>query len=73
MRYLPALGLAALMLIVAGADANAARFCARYTGGGENCGFYTFEQCLAAISGVGGFCTENPRWVAERRGRRYWR
>ena len=44
--------------------AEAAAFCA-YGGGGrsgayENCGYYTWEQCLAAISGVGGFCQLNP-------------
>ena len=32
------------------------RYCAQYRGGGENCGFYSFRQCLAAISGVGGMC-----------------
>ena len=36
------------------------RFCAQYRGGGENCGFYTFNQCLASISGVGGFCIVAP-------------
>jgi Protein of unknown function (DUF3551) len=23
---------------------------------GENCGFSTFEQCQATVSGIGGFC-----------------
>ena len=32
------------------------RFCAQIRGGGENCGYYTFNQCLASISGVGGYC-----------------
>ena len=36
------------------------RFCAQYRGGGENCGFYTFNQCLAGISGVGGVCVVAP-------------
>lgn len=32
-------------------------WCAEYArDGGRNCGFYTFEQCRAAISGVGGNC-----------------
>jgi hypothetical protein len=38
-------------------------FCAHY-GGGEmgsaiSCGFDTYAQCLATISGVGGVCYEN--------------
>jgi len=33
------------------------RHCARYTDGSENCGFFSRRQCLAAVYGVGGFCT----------------
>ena len=29
-------------------------------GGGTNCGFSTYEQCMATISGIGGFCDPNP-------------
>jgi hypothetical protein len=29
-------------------------------GGFSNCGYYTFRQCMAAISGVGGTCRPNP-------------
>ena len=36
------------------------RYCAQYRGGGENCGFYSFNQCLAAISGAGGICIVAP-------------
>ena len=36
---------------------SATRFCAQYKGGAENCGFYSFNQCLAALSGNGGICT----------------
>jgi len=39
------------------------RFCAQYRGGGENCGFYSFNQCLAAISGAGGICIVAPMQV----------
>ena len=41
------------------------RWCAMYGGGGTggsggtNCYFVTLEQCRAAISGMGGFCTVN--------------
>lgn len=42
------------------------RFCAQYRGGGENCGFYSFNQCQAAISGVGGICIVAPMQVEVR-------
>jgi hypothetical protein len=49
--------LAALSLSVV--SAHAATWCANYGGqGGRNCGFHSFEQCQAAISGNGGFCTQ---------------
>lgn len=31
-------------------------WCANYNNGSRNCGFFTIEQCRAAISGVGGNC-----------------
>ena len=34
-----------------------AEWCAEYNSGGRNCGFSTQAQCLAAVSGVGGFCS----------------
>jgi len=36
---------------------NSTRFCAQYKGGAENCGFYTYGQCLASLAGNGGICT----------------
>ncbi|MEA2928917.1 MAG: hypothetical protein QOG38_1345 [Hyphomicrobiales bacterium] len=36
------------------------RFCLQYRGGGENCGFYSFNQCLAALSGNAGMCMVAP-------------
>lgn len=36
-------------------------WCARMLGGGESCGFATFGQCQAALSGNGGMCVQNPR------------
>jgi peptidoglycan hydrolase-like protein with peptidoglycan-binding domain len=33
-------------------------WCAQYNNGAQNCGFYTFEQCRAAVSGVGGSCSQ---------------
>jgi hypothetical protein len=54
--------LAATAPVVTPADAApfATRFCAKYKGGAENCGFYSFRQCLAALSGNGGICEEAP-------------
>jgi hypothetical protein len=37
-------------------------WCAEYAGtpdGPVNCGFVSFEQCLATVRGVGGFCVRN--------------
>lgn len=36
------------------------RYCSQFRGALENCGFYSFQQCLAAISGVGGVCVVAP-------------
>jgi hypothetical protein len=61
--------LAALVVLLAGstfdsAKADPYRWCAVYGGNGDgdagtNCGFITWGQCLASISGMGGFCQPN--------------
>jgi hypothetical protein len=64
---------------VANADwAQAAPWCANLGGrdGGWDCGYYTFDQCMATARGLGGSCAQNPRALAApkpppRRGRRY--
>jgi hypothetical protein len=33
--------------------------------GGSNCYFASYAQCRADISGVGGFCSPNPLFVAQ--------
>ena len=41
-------------------------WCAYYggiDGGGGNCGFSTHEQCMATLSGMGGFCALNTQYV----------
>jgi hypothetical protein len=47
-----------------GAQAQNYPWCAIYgggsAGGGRNCGFNTFAQCMATISGIGGYCTRSP-------------
>ena len=67
MRLLALVGALGLALVATGqattqADASpsATRFCAKYKGGAENCGFYSFRQCLAALAGNGGICQEAP-------------
>ena len=32
--------------------------------GGENCGFVTWDQCMATRLGMGGFCAANPDYRA---------
>jgi uncharacterized protein DUF3551 len=52
---------AASMLTTTDAKAQYSAWCSEYSrGGGTNCGFYTFDQCLANISGIGGRCYPNP-------------
>jgi len=47
------------------ADAQNYPWCARYAkgGDGQNCGFTTFDQCLANVSGIGGYCALNTQYV----------
>jgi hypothetical protein len=54
--------------VAPGASALAQNYpwCAVYsTGDGDatNCGFVTREQCLATVSGIGGRCEPNNRYV----------
>ena len=38
-------------------------WCAQYGtwgGGGRNCGFVSYQQCMATISGIGGSCIRSP-------------
>jgi Protein of unknown function (DUF3551) len=51
-----AIVLAAGATVLSQSSANAARWCAYYYYGATNCGFHSYGQCLAAISGVGGVC-----------------
>jgi Protein of unknown function (DUF3551) len=46
------------------ADAQNYPWCAQYNdgSGSMNCGFTTFQQCLADVSGIGGFCTQNSTY-----------
>ena len=42
-----------------GGAASAASWCAVYDVSTRNCGFSSYQQCLATIRGVGGYCTPN--------------
>jgi hypothetical protein len=60
------------------APANAAPWCAHYSTGLNDCySFYSFQQCQAAISGVGGYCARNLMerryWSGRDSRRRYYR
>jgi hypothetical protein len=54
------------------AEAQNYPWCAQYSdgSGSKNCGFASFQQCLADVSGVGGFCTQNSTYQPTRSSRR---
>jgi hypothetical protein len=37
-------------------------WCAQYMRDGRNCGFSTYEQCRATVSGIGGYCEVNAMY-----------
>lgn len=37
-----------------------------------NCGYPSFQACVAASRGVGGTCRQNPMYTGERRSRNGW-
>lgn len=39
-------------------------WCSYYVQGGTNCGFHSYEQCMANISGIGGSCQRNLNYQA---------
>ena len=57
---------AATIGAVAPAQAQNYPWCAYYgmgeDGGGTNCGFVSYEQCMTTLSGLGGFCTPNNQY-----------
>ena len=55
------LGAAALLFLVGGtgSGAQAAPWCAFYDASTYNCGFHSFQQCLATVRGAGGWCRQN--------------
>ncbi len=60
MSKIPVIAATLATLLISTVGAHAAPWCAHYGGrGATNCGFYSFAQCMAAISGNGGFCSRN--------------
>ncbi len=55
------------VLVAAGSSAQAQNYpwCAQYGGAmaARNCGFTSFAQCQADVSGIGGFCEPNTTYV----------
>jgi len=48
------------------ANAQYYPWCATYSvkGGSESCSFVSFAQCRLNVSGIGGFCYQNPWYFA---------
>jgi hypothetical protein len=48
------------------------QWCAHYNGrnSAPSCGSTTYAQCMATLSGNGGFCAENPWWTGPQADRR---
>jgi hypothetical protein len=60
MRYfVVALSLGLALTFTAAGEARAGAWCAWYDPYTYNCGFNTFEQCQATVSGAGGYCARN--------------
>lgn len=50
------------------ASAQSAPWCANLDDGTTQCAFYTEQECLATVSGVGGQCSQNPNSDASQSG-----
>jgi hypothetical protein len=65
---LVAAAIAALPLTLNPAKADGG-WCAYDVKGATNCGFHTYAQCQANISGIGGYCSPNPAFAGNSRQR----
>jgi hypothetical protein len=65
MRALTICSVAAALGLLATPAAAQGTWCAEDYGpsGYRNCGYYSFQQCLAGASGVGGHCYPSP-WAS---------
>ena len=62
-----------MMVVWSSAPYDPYPWCAVYGGswsGTSNCGFKTFQQCMATVSGIGGFCEPNQFFNPRRSGTR---
>lgn len=75
MRFLLLSAVALAMLTIPAVSTSPAKaevvypWCAYYTfhdGDATNCGFVSWQQCMATISGIGGYCAPNPRYAPRR-------
>ena len=75
MRYLLFILAIGVSVIIIGTPAEANYpWCAQYggaLGGAKKCSFTSFQQCLADVSGVGGFCIQNSTYHPTRGSRRH--
>jgi hypothetical protein len=71
---LPILSLVVAVSALAGASQTASAqsassypWCAKYYGKleGTSCYYRSYQQCMATVSGVGGYCYESPYYHAE--------
>lgn len=73
-KVMCAAAFAALVMSAFATPASAVEYpwCAQYGAsgnGGRNCGFTTFSQCQATVSGIGGFCERNQFYQPRQRRR----
>jgi hypothetical protein len=66
MRFLLLAIVGAATVVGSPAQAQNYPWCAQYSGralgGAQNCGFVSFAQCMATVSGIGGFCVRNTMY-----------
>ena len=64
----------AVMVLGTPAHAQNYPWCAQYSGralgGAQDCGFVGFAQCMATVSGSGGFCVQNTMYQPPQRARK---
>ncbi len=71
MRTIVLVAAAVAVLPLTSIDARAdGPWCAYDAKGGTNCGFHSYAQCMANISGIGGNCAPNPAFQTNSRGKR---
>lgn len=74
MRFLLLALVGAITVLGTPAQAQNYPWCAQYSGralgGAMNCGFVSFAQCMATVSGIGGFCVQNTTYQPPARVRR---